>query len=206
MVRIKVCGITMSEQAVKLADLGVWAIGCIMVPGSPRYVSPALARKILMLLPPHILKVGVFQNEDPAYIIRVRKWCGFDLVQLHGNESPEYCRRLGRGLIKAFGIEKHFAELSLSGYKDVVDYFLFDTKKKGKSGGTGTCFPWEILPSLNTMDHPVIVAGGLNEKNIVKCQSMFSPFAFDLNSGVEVSPGHKDVGKVEKILHLLHCK
>jgi len=201
--RIKVCGVTIPEQAVQIAGLGVWAIGCILVPGSSRYISPARAREIVQVLPPHVLKVGVFRDEDSTHLDRLRSWCGFDLVQLHGKESPAYCRTLGKGLIKVFGVREGVGEIPYGDYSDVVDYFLFDSVRKGTSGGTGVSFPWERLPALATLGRPVIIAGGLNETNIQTCHNMLAPFAFDLNSGVEISPGNKEIGKVERILRLL---
>ncbi len=201
---VKVCGITQKEDAMCLASLGVWALGFVFVPGSPRCVTPEKVRDIVHLLSGKVLTVGVFQNEDYREIERIRRFCGLDLVQLHGDEDPSLCRRLKKGVIKAFGVEESFPLRSVEAYKGCISYILFDTARGTKKGGTGVPFVWEtIVPVVATSPHPVIVAGGLKVENIPSLLRVLRPFAVDVNSGVEIAPGVKDITKVRQIMDMV---
>jgi len=197
---VKVCGIKDFEDAVDIASLGVWALGFILVPQSPRFIEPREAKAVIHAVRKRVLTVGVFQDSSLQEIRDLRAFCGFDLVQLHGHESPSFCRRLQKGVIKAFGVDESFEAAMVQEYEGVVDYFLFDTKKGSRSGGTGVSFPWEKIQGVTQKETPVIVAGGLNEKNLHTLLQAVIPFGVDFNSGVEKSPGKKDVRKIRKIM------
>ncbi|MCX6090806.1 MAG: phosphoribosylanthranilate isomerase [Candidatus Atribacteria bacterium] len=200
MVCIKVCGITRKEDARVLSMMPIWAMGFIQVEASPRYIRPEMAKEIIRTLPTHIVPVGVFQNENIHEIKCLKAYCGFQLVQLHGEESPSLCSQLRGGVIRAFGVGEKFDGKALPDFFPVVDYLLFDTQVRGKSGGTGRPFPWNTLQDIDMQGKPFIIAGGLSEKNVFDCLRAIHPFAVDLNSGVELFPGKKDVEKIKNLL------
>lgn len=193
---VKICGITYQEDIQVLTRYPVWALGFIQVEKSPRYIKPEKAKKLVSLLPPSILSVGVFQDHSIQEVKQIRKYCGFSLVQLHGNESPSYCNRIGMGVIRAFQVRNEFNFEQLGEFHPFVNYFLFDTYVPGKGGGTGQTFPWEILREMRKIDRPFLIAGGLSPENIQACLQTITPFGVDVNSGVESSPGKKDAQKL----------
>lgn len=204
---VKVCGITEKEDALSIASLGVWALGFIFVPESPRYVEPEKVRDIVSCLQGKVLTVGVFQNAPFGEVRRIRNFCGLDLLQLHGEEDPSFCERLGRGVIKAFGVGEGVFPENIEEYVPWVSYILFDTVHGGKRGGTGKPFPWKsIAHLLQSIPRPVIIAGGLTTENIVSLLEEIHPFALDVNSGVERAPGKKDLGKVKEFLAVVRRK
>ncbi|MGQ9622369.1 MAG: phosphoribosylanthranilate isomerase [Candidatus Caldatribacteriaceae bacterium] len=204
MLAVKVCGITRKGDALCLADLGVWALGFIFVPESPRFVHPELVRDVVRALSGRVITVGVFKDEDYGEVERIRRFCGLDFVQLHGDEDPVLCRKLGRGVIKAFGVGDDFSTECVGAYEGCVSYFLFDSARGRERGGIGAPFAWEkIVPFVKKSPHPVIVAGGLNAENIPRLLQVLRPFALDVNSGVELAPGVKDIARVREILRIL---
>lgn len=204
---VKVCGITERDDAVALAHLGVWALGFIFVPESPRYVNPEKVREIVAYLGGNVLTVGVFQNTPLSEVRRIRDFCGLDLVQLHGDEDPSFCERLGRGVIKAFGVGEGVFPEGIEEYLPWVSYVLLDTVHQGKRGGTGIQFPWQLAaPLVARLPRPVIVAGGLTVENVPRLLRVMRPFALDVNSGVERAPGKKDVEKVKEFLAIVQRK
>lgn len=201
---VKVCGITEKSDALALAELGIWALGFIFVPRSPRYVDPGKVREIVSAIRGKVLTVGVFQDAPLSEVRRIRDFCGLDLVQLHGEEDPSFCERLGGGVIKTFGVSGDAPPEGVAEYLPWVSYVLFDTVYGGKRGGTGVPFPWQaIVPFAAALPRPVIVAGGLTAENVVLLLEHFRPFALDVNSGVEKAPGKKDVEKVKAFLAVL---
>ena len=190
MVRIKVCGITNNEDAQKAAYYGAWAIGFIFTKKSPRYVSPSRVRKIVESLPPFVTPVGVFIDQSERAVRDICKFARIQTVQFHGEESAVYCKRFWDfKVIKAFRIGEYFPIDIIKKYK--VDAYLFDTYQEGKNGGTGKSFNWKILEGQK-LDKPVILSGGLNSKNIQEANNIVKPYAADVSSGVEKSPGIKD--------------
>jgi len=190
MVRIKVCGITNIEDAQKAAYYGAWAIGFIFTKKSPRYVSPSRARKIVESLPPFVTPVGVFVDQAERAVRDICKFTRIRTVQFHGDETAVYCKRFGDfKVIKAFRIGEYFPVDIINNYK--VDAYLFDTYLEGQKGGTGEVFNWDIL-SGQKLDKPVILSGGLNSQNIQNALNTVKPYAADVSSGVEKSPGIKD--------------
>ncbi|WP_438315299.1 phosphoribosylanthranilate isomerase [Candidatus Caldatribacterium sp. SIUC1] len=201
---VKVCGITQAGDALALAFLGVWALGFIFVPGSPRFVHPETVRGIVGRLRGKVLTVGVFQNSSIREVQGIRDFCELDLVQLHGDEDPAFCERLGGRVIKAFGVGEGFSLKEVEEYLPRVSYVLFDTLKGERRGGTGEVFRWEVVaPFVSAASCPTIVAGGLTLENIPRLLRVLRPFALDVNSGFEIAPGRKNIQKVRELLVLL---
>lgn len=207
--RIKVCGITTAEDAKKAIEIGVDAVGFIFVESSPRYVSPERAKEIITQLPPFVHYVGVFVDKDPVEVQEIIEYCGLSYVQLHGSEDAEYCRKLAYEatpchLIKAFRVGSHTRSEEFLPYVESVKGFLLDTYVQGQEGGTGKPFDWSIVKSLE-LRLPVILAGGLNPENVDEAVRSVRPFAIDVNSGVEVEPGRKDLVKLRKLVRTVNA-
>jgi phosphoribosylanthranilate isomerase len=197
--KVKVCGITSYEDAAMALDQGVDALGFNFFPRSPRYVSPMAVRRIIERLPPFAVIVGLFvnvpQQEDVSEMARV---AGIQVVQLHGDESPEYCRRLGEWpLIKALRIGKSRTEDNLEDYP--VRAFLLDSKDDVLFGGTGKSFDWNRALEVKKV-RPVILAGGLRPDNVQEAIRTVMPYAVDVCSGVESAPGKKDGRRLKEFM------
>jgi phosphoribosylanthranilate isomerase len=195
MVRIKICGITNLEDALLAAELGADALGFIFYPKSPRYVVPDVAREIIAHLPPFVVSVGVFVDEAAAVVRDLATQAGLDWVQVHGQESPDYCRSLGRRVIKGFRIKDSSSLKDLEPFQGAVQAFLLDTYKKGQVGGTGETFDWELAQEAKEYGQ-IILAGGLTPKNVAQALQVAQPQAVDTASGTEATPGKKDPGKL----------
>jgi phosphoribosylanthranilate isomerase len=195
MVRIKICGITNLKDALLAAALGADALGFIFYPRSPRALAPETARDIIAQLPPFITTVGVFVDEEAATVRELAARVGLDWLQLHGNESPEYCRSLGRRVIKGFRIKNQSSLADLAVYRDAVQALLLDTYIKGLPGGTGESFDWQLAREARQFG-PIILAGGLTPDNVAQAVTTALPVAVDVASGVEAAPGKKDPEKL----------
>jgi len=191
MVRVKVCGITSLEDALMAVRLGVHALGFIFAP-SPRQLTPEDARKITHALPPFIQTVGVFVDEDLATIREIKTFCGLDMVQLHGEESPGFCRELMPHAIKVFHLKNEGSLSAIKPYKGLVRAVLLDTHDKEKKGGTGRCFDWNLALKVRDFGLPIILSGGLGALNIQRAITIVRPYGVDVNSGIEVNPGKKN--------------
>ncbi|HCU22878.1 MAG TPA: hypothetical protein DF698_08385, partial [Candidatus Atribacteria bacterium] len=154
MLQVKICGITRLEDIFILIKYPVWALGFIQVETSPRYVKPDFAKKLISYLPNRIIPVGVFQDHSIQTVKQIREYCRFSMVQLHGNEEPSFCARLGRGVIRAFRIGNKLDFIQMEHYQSVSDYFLFDTFVPGKNGGTGQPFSWKLLKGVERLKQP----------------------------------------------------
>ncbi|MDO9532812.1 MAG: phosphoribosylanthranilate isomerase [Deltaproteobacteria bacterium] len=195
MVRVKICGITNLEDALLAAELGADALGFIFYAKSPRKVAPETAREIIAQLPPFVASVGVFVDEAAAVVQELAAWVGLDWVQLHGQESPEYCRNLGRKVIKAFRIQDEDSLRRLADYQGAAQAMLLDTYKKGQVGGTGEIFDWHLARKAKQYGH-IILAGGLTSDNVAQAIATALPAAVDAASGTEAAPGKKDPAKL----------
>jgi phosphoribosylanthranilate isomerase len=193
--RIKVCGMREVAEVAAVVEAGVDAIGMIFVEQSPRYVAPERAREIVASLPPFVDAVGVFLDQDVATVNEIVRSCGLTKVQLHGAESPAYCAEINCRVIKVFRVRPTLSTEDLAPYAGVVSGFLFDTFHEKIAGGTGDTFDWHLLEKLSP-PRPIILAGGLTPENVGEAIRQAHPFAVDLNSGVEISPGRKDLAKV----------
>ena len=189
-VKVKICGITNYEDASLAVELGVAAIGFIFAK-SPRQITPQKARDIIHVLAPFVKTVGVFVNEESAEIKKIQHYCGLDLVQLHGDESPDLCHDLMPATIKALRIKNASSIQSSLAYQGNVKALLLDTYAKDKAGGTGTTFDWQLAVKIKELGMPIILAGGLGPLNIEDAVRTVRPYGVDVNSGVEQSPGKK---------------
>jgi len=195
MVKIKICGITNLEDALASLFAGADAIGFVFYKKSARFIEPVKARNISNILPKKILKVGIFVNEQEAQVKRIAKLCRLDILQFHGNESPEFCRKFkGYRVIKAFAVNKDLDLSEISKYK--VFGYLFDTFSKEKFGGLGRKFNWNLLKNIDKIKFPVFLSGGLNSVNVTKAISKVNPDWVDVSTSVEVKPGKKDHKKI----------
>jgi phosphoribosylanthranilate isomerase len=203
--RVKVCGITSYQDAALALDLGADALGFNFYPASPRFLGFAAARDITRRLPPLATTVGVFVNvADPVEIDAGARAAGVQVLQLHGDESADYCRRLGSWpLIKAVRIDKDWTEQSLAGY--AVHAFLFDSGSDRQFGGTGKTFDWSLARGFRK-EPKIILAGGLNSANVADAIRTMQPYGVDVCSGVESSPGKKDAVKMAAFMNeVLHA-
>lgn len=190
MTKVKICGITNTEDALKAVYYGAYAVGFIFTKKSPRYVSPSKAKKIIEALPPFVTPVGVFVNQSERAVRDICKFTRLGAVQFHGEENTVYCKRFkDYKIIKAFKVNEFFDFEMVRKYK--VDAFLFDTFKEGVDGGTGEAFNWDLIKTLK-FDKPVILSGGLNSQNVVRAIKDVNHYALDVSSGVEKSPGIKN--------------
>jgi len=198
--QVKVCGLTDPSTAVSCADLGVKAIGCVFYEKSPRFVSEALAREICSALPPSIHKVGVFVDHSFSEIMRRVAFCGLTAAQLHGNEPPELLKRLrseGVLAIKALFAERTPGLNAAEDYRDGI--FLVEQGKGSLPGGNAAEWDWGGLKEFSR-NHPLILAGGLRPGNVAAAIALSQPDGVDVSTGVESSPGVKDLARVEAFM------
>ena len=198
-VRIKICGITNLEDALLAVELGASALGFVFYPKSPRYIAPEAARRIIQHLPPFVTTVGVFVNEREEAILKVVGEAGLDLVQLHGEESPELCVRLFPKVIKALRVREVEDLKVITAYQGKIRAVLLDTYVKGIPGGTGQTFNWDLARRAQKFGLPLVLAGGLRPENIKEALRTVRPFAVDVSSGVETFPGKKDPEKLRAL-------
>jgi len=194
--KVKVCGITNYEDAAMALDQGVDALGFNFYRRSPRYMDPAAVRAIIRRLPPFWISVGVFVNAAREDLLEAARMAGIQVVQLHGNETPEYCRKISDWpLLKAIRVGAEPIRENLREYP--VQVFLLDAQNESLFGGTGKSFDWRLAQDI---DHPVILAGGLRPDNVRKAIQTVKPYAVDVCSGVESSPGKKDAVLLAKFM------
>ena len=188
-VRVKICGITNNEDAQAAVEYGADALGFVFAK-SPRQVTKEQARDIVKNLPPFVSPVGVFVDEKVDKIKEICDFCGIHTVQLHGNEQPSYLKELeGYKLIKAFRVKEEDDLKHLANFKPHA--FLLDSYVKGVVGGTGVPFKWEIARQAHKYG-TIILSGGLTPENVKEAIQVVKPYAVDVSSGVESSPGKKD--------------
>lgn len=199
---IKICGITNMEDAIMAFAYGADALGFIFYKESPRYVTPETAARIIKNLPATISKVGVFVNHDIHAVWQIYELCGLDLIQLHGDESPDYCRDIPKSvLIKAISPKCDDDLAIVNNY--AAKAFIIDSRDRGLYGGTGKKSNWDLAAKLAEM-YAIVLSGGLDSGNVLEAIRTVSPHAVDVNSGVEVSPGKKDPKKVQSIIDIVH--
>ncbi|HEX3047994.1 MAG TPA: phosphoribosylanthranilate isomerase [Bacillota bacterium] len=200
MIPVKVCGITNSNDALTCIHYGVPALGFIFAE-SKRRVTPEVARKISLHLPPFVTKVGVFVDEDPDTIAEILRDCRLDVAQLHGSKSVALIDKLPGRVIKVFraGMDQPDPSWSEAPLRAV----LIDTYQPGAQGGTGVPFNWDLFGEYRKLGFPLILAGGLNPGNILSAIQTARPDAVDLSSGVEIKPGIKDLAKVRELMSIV---
>ena len=200
MVKVKICGITNGDDARHAADCGADALGFVFYAGSPRCVTPEQVREIVAGLPPFVIRVGLFVNEDPGRIRAIiGACCGLDVVQLHGDEPPEACVLPPCRVIK--GVRpRHAADLAaLAAYP--VAALLVDAAVPGQFGGTGQRADWDLAARLAARQR-VILAGGLTPANVAAAVRQVRPYAVDVASGVESAPGRKNPDLVAQFIRM----
>lgn len=198
--KVKICGLLSEEAALCAAREGADALGFVFAE-SKREISLKAAKSIISKLPKNIKKVGVFVNPSRERIEEVVSETGIDYVQLHGNETPEFCRSLPYPIIKAFSIESAADLKKIHDYP--CEYVLLDGPKGKYHGGNGIAFDWGILSNFDCKDKKVILAGGLNPQNVRAAVVETNAFMVDVSSGVETN-GHKDLEKIK--VFLAHVK
>ncbi|MGR3175148.1 MAG: phosphoribosylanthranilate isomerase [Candidatus Scalindua sp.] len=197
MTKVKICGIKTLSDAKFAVDYGADAIGFVFAE-SIRNVSKEKARAIVQKLPPFVTTVGLFVNDTAENIEAICRFCGLDAIQLHGNERPALLNKLKDfKTIKAFRIRNEKDIIPIKKYKP--DAILLDGYSEKNMGGTGTSFDWKIVKSIRT-SIPIIVAGGLTYLNVSQAIRIVSPYAVDVSSGVESSPGKKDRKLIKKFI------
>jgi phosphoribosylanthranilate isomerase len=203
MIKVKICGITNRDDARVAVEAGADLLGFIFYPPSPRYVTPEQAQVIVASLPVSLPTVGVFVNEDVETINRVARDSGVQMVQLHGEESPELCRQLPWPVIKTFRFTEQVRPDMLQHY--AVHAFLIEGFHADVYGGGGARADWQRVALLQTYGR-IILAGGLTPENVCEAIRIVRPYAVDVCSGVEVAPGKKDWHKVRAfIAHAKHA-
>jgi phosphoribosylanthranilate isomerase len=195
--KIKFCGITRLEDAELAVSGGAWAVGLIFWPNSPRRAQPGAAAEIAASVKRRAEVVGVFVNPALDYVAEIADGVGLTMVQLHGDEGPAYCaevaRRTGCKVIKAARVRSGADVRALASFH--TDYHLLDSYTAGVPGGTGETFSWEIARAHRGRV-PVILSGGLTSDNVADAIAAVHPYAVDVASGVELSPGRKDPDKL----------
>jgi phosphoribosylanthranilate isomerase len=197
-VKVKICGITSAADALAAVEAGADLLGFMFYAPSPRNVSLRTAAEIARQLPPFVVKVGVFVNADEDLVTRAIGDCGLNLLQFHGDEPPEYCAQFGLMSMKAFRIRDVESLTALPAYP--TEAWLLDAFVKGKPGGTGEKFNWDLALEAKKFGKPIFLAGGLTPGNVAAAVKKVQPYAVDVSSGVEASPGKKDPAKVKAFI------
>lgn len=202
MTEVKICGLTRPEDAVAAAELGAWALGMVMWPGSPRHCTLAAAVEIAAATQRNAELVGVFVDAKLDEVAHAVEAAGLTIVQLHGGEGPQYCeqvaRRTGCQVIKAMRMRDGSSIQELRQFRK-VNYQLVDSYEAGVPGGTGTTFDWSALKALDR-HIPLLLSGGLTPDNVEDAVAAVRPFAVDVASGVEISPGVKDRNRMRDFI------
>ena len=204
MAKVKICGVTNLEDALIVTNIGADFVGFNFYPASPRKISEKLCKEIVQKLPPFILPVGVFVDEELENLKKTAKKCSLKMIQLHGSESPEYCKQVfdetSIPVMKAFRIENESSIEAIKPYLEAVNYLLLDAYVPGEPGGTGESFNWELAVRIKDLNKPFFLAGGLTPENVSEAISKVQPFGVDVASGVERLPRRKDYDKVNKFV------
>ena len=196
-VKIKICGLTNAEDAAVAVEAGADAIGFVFHKKSPRCAESAVAKAIVKTLPPFVLAVGVFVNEEAKVVRDLMDSCGLALAQLHGDETAAYCEALGRPLLKAIRLQDRRSFLPLAEFQGRagVRGFLVDAFSPDAYGGTGRVTDWSLAAEAASTT-TILLAGGLTPENVAQAIRQVMPYGVDVSSGVEASPGRKDHDRV----------
>lgn len=197
MVKVKICGITNLDDALTAVEAGADALGFVFYDKSPRCIAPEKAAAIISALPPFVVTVGLFVNADVDFINTTAHTCLLDKVQLHGDESAEFCALVTRPVVKVFRVRGEACLESMKDYR--VSAYLLDAYSPDAYGGTGLTFNWEIAKKAKQFG-PIILAGGLTPDNVRQAVDTVGPYAVDVSSGVEAAPGRKDPVKVREFI------
>jgi phosphoribosylanthranilate isomerase len=193
-VRIKICGITRTEDAIRAAELGADAIGLVFYRGSPRFIDVVSAKTILTALPPFVSTVGLFVDQDETEIRSVLEKLPLDYLQFHGSESPGECGIYNKPYIKSVTMKNGVDLTSQARRYAGASCLLLDAHVEGMAGGTGQQFDWSSIP--RSLEKPIMLAGGLTPENVGSAITEVRPYGVDVSSGVERSKGIKDPEKM----------
>lgn len=196
--QVKICGITSVADAQAAAEAGADLIGLMFYEGSPRYITLATAAEISRSLSPFVQRVGVFVNPSEELVLRAIGECGLNLLQFHGDESSDFCTQFGLMSLKALRVRDAESLRQLEHFN--TDAFLLDAYSKSGLGGTGETFNWDLAVAAQKFGKPIFLAGGLTPENVADAVRKVRPFAVDVSSGVESSPGKKDAAKVRAFI------
>ena len=199
MTRVKICGITRVDDALAAARSGADGIGLVFYERSPRHVSIAQARQLAGALPPFVTIVGLFVNAEAAFVREVLANVPLDLLQFHGDETPEYCAQFNKPFLKAIRVKAGVNLLQCASDFRGARGLLLDAHVEGIPGGTGTAFDWALIPG--DLPLPVILSGGLDAGNAAAAIEQVRPYALDVSSGVEASKGIKDAAKIAAFIN-----
>ena len=203
-VRVKICGITRAEDALSAIENGADAIGLVFYSPSPRNVSIAQAAEIVKKIPAFVSVVGLFVNAEPDFINEVISQVQLDLLQFHGDETPEQCARYKVPFIKAIRVKSDTNLVQCAKDFSASKALLLDTYTEGVAGGTGHVFDWGLIPTELAVT--VILAGGLNPQNVAQAIAQVKPYAVDVSGGVEVSKGIKDAAKIAAFMQQVYTQ
>jgi len=196
--RVKICGLTSVEDALFAVNCGADAIGLVFYKPSPRHVSIDQAWLIAESMPAFVTKTALFVNPDVEYVKEVLRTVKIDLLQFHGDESPEFCEQFGLTYIKAVRMRDDIDLVALEKSYSRSAGLLLDAYKKGVPGGTGEQFDWTSIPS--DIAKRIILAGGLNAENVQQAIEQVAPWALDVSGGVEATKGVKSAEKIQKFM------
>jgi len=192
--RIKICGITSTRDGLAAAHAGADAIGLVFYAPSPRAITAERAAEIASALPPFVTRVGLFVNPAPGEVESVLARCPLDLLQFHGDETPEQCAHYGKPFLKAFRVRQGVDLVeSAAPYKAAAGWLL-DAYRADVYGGSGEAFDWGLIPA--GLDRPIVLSGGLDPGNVGDAIRRVRPWAVDVSSGVEASKGVKDAARI----------
>ena len=196
-IKIKICGITNAQDAEAAVAAGADALGFVFYAQSPRYIEPTVAKRIIAQLPPFVLSVGVFVNQDQETIRNMYNECGLAFAQLHGDETPAFCESLGRPVLRALRLRDRGSLLALAEYKGRMGVrgFVVDAFSAEAYGGTGQTVDWSLAREV-AKAAPILLAGGLTPGNVQEAVRQVQPYGVDVSSGVEERPGKKDHEKI----------
>lgn len=191
---VKICGVTQVEDALTAVHFGANAIGFVFWRQSARYIMPATAREIIAVLPPFVTTVGVYVDPDPEWVEETASVAGLNLLQFHGDESPEFCRGFPLPYIKAVRVRPGLDLLQYAARYSGARGLLLDTYVEDAPGGTGHVFDWSLIP--RKLPLPLILSGGLHPGNVTMAIVQAQPWGVDVSSGVEASKGIKNAEKI----------
>ena len=197
-VKAKICGITNVDDASAAVEAGADALGFVFCEQSSRRISVEAAAELSRKLPAYVMKAGVFVNAPEELVFRAINECGLNLLQFHGEETPEYCLQFGLMSMKAFRIRNAESLQALSAYP--TDAWLLDAYAPDKFGGTGETFNWDLALEAQKQGRPIFLAGGLTPENVSEAVHRVRPYAVDVSTGVEAAPGKKDHQKIRSFI------
>ncbi|MGQ9455761.1 MAG: phosphoribosylanthranilate isomerase [Armatimonadota bacterium] len=198
MVLIKICGITNIEDALIAVEYGAHFLGFVFA-DSPRRVEPSTVKHVRRIIGSDVKMVGVFTEESDR-VLKIMDECELDFAQLHGSQTEEFAERIGaEKVIRAVRVKGERTISTLEFFPNAI-YYLLDSYRENQPGGTGTTFDWQLAISAKSYGKPIILSGGLNPENVSEAIKLVSPFAVDVASGVELSPGAKDPKKLKEFI------